>query len=152
MEQNFTNNEPLYTISTAARLLEISVHTLRMYEREGLIIPYKKTSNQRLYSNEDLNRIKCIRKTINEDKISINGIKTILSLIPCWKITGCNESGEACRAFSEHNMPCWTLPKKNNYCLDEECRECEVYKNFANCGIIKTKIKDLTHAINSMKD
>ena len=152
MEQNLTNSEPLYAISTTANLLGISVHTLRMYEKEGLIIPFKKTSKQRLYSDEDIERIRCIRKTINEDKISINGIKTILSLIPCWKITGCNESGEACFAFSQHNNPCWTLKKNGNYCADKECRECDVYRNYANCGIIKTKIRDLTHAINSMKD
>jgi MerR family transcriptional regulator/heat shock protein HspR len=152
MVQNMLNSEPLYTISTAAKLLGISVQTLRMYEKEGLIIPFKKTSNQRLYSDEDVERIRCIRKTINEDKISINGIKTILSLIPCWKITNCSEDGEACQAFSEHRNPCWTLQKKNNFCLDVECRECEVYRNFGNCGMIKTKIRDLTHAINSMKD
>jgi MerR family transcriptional regulator/heat shock protein HspR len=145
MEQNPTNNQPIYTISTAANILGISVHTLRMYENQGLIIPFKKSSNQRLYSNDDVERIRCIRKTINEDKISINGIKTILSMVPCWKIVGCNESGEACQAFSEHNNPCWTLKKNNNYCTERDCRECVVYKDFANCGSIKTKIKDLTH-------
>jgi hypothetical protein len=35
-------NEPLFPIRTAAKLLNISVHTLRMYEKEGLIIPFKK--------------------------------------------------------------------------------------------------------------
>ncbi|MFH2031950.1 MAG: MerR family DNA-binding transcriptional regulator [Bacteroidota bacterium] len=40
--------EPKYTISSAANLLGISVHTMRMYEKEGLIIPFKKESNQRL--------------------------------------------------------------------------------------------------------
>ena len=44
-------NSPKYTISSAATLLGISVHTLRMYEREGLIIPFKKESGQRLYSD-----------------------------------------------------------------------------------------------------
>ena len=57
-------NEPKYTISTAARIAGISVHTLRKYEREGLIIPFKKDSNQRLYSDQDLDRIRCIIKTI----------------------------------------------------------------------------------------
>jgi len=64
-------DEPKYTISNAAKLMGISVHTLRMYEREGLIIPFKKESNQRLYSDRDLERVKCIRKTINDDKIHI---------------------------------------------------------------------------------
>lgn len=89
--ENFNNDLPIYPISVAAQLLNISVHTLRMYEREGLIIPHKKKSNQRLYSKVDLERIQCIRKAINESKISINGIKTIYSLIPCWELVKCSE-------------------------------------------------------------
>jgi predicted site-specific integrase-resolvase len=46
MELNYF--EPVFSISTAAKLLDVSVHTLRMYEREGLIIPFKKDSSQRL--------------------------------------------------------------------------------------------------------
>ena len=39
------SNKPVYTISTAARLLGISIPTLRMYENEGLIIPFKNPAN-----------------------------------------------------------------------------------------------------------
>ena len=67
------SNNPIYTISNAAKLLDISAHTLRMYEREGLLIPFRKNSNQRLYSDKDLERVKCIKNTINEDKINIEG-------------------------------------------------------------------------------
>ena len=77
---------PLYPISSAAKLLNISVHTLRMYEKNGLILPYKKESNHRLYSESDIDRLKCIRKAINQRKISINGIKTLYAMIPCWQV------------------------------------------------------------------
>ena len=70
--------EPIYPIRTAAKLLNISVHTLRMYEKENLILPFKKSTNHRLYSKSDIERIECIRNAIKEDKISINGIKFIL--------------------------------------------------------------------------
>jgi MerR family transcriptional regulator/heat shock protein HspR len=80
IELDITNNEPIFPIRTAAKLLKISVHTLRMYEREGLIIPFKKETSHRLYSKDDLARIECIRNAINQQKISINGIKTIYSL------------------------------------------------------------------------
>ncbi|HEY3249541.1 MAG TPA: MerR family transcriptional regulator [Ignavibacteria bacterium] len=145
MDINFPNNEPIFPIRTAAKLLNISIHTLRMYEKEGLIIPYKRSSKQRLYSKDDIERIECIRRTINEDKISINGIKTILSLIPCWQITGCNERKNGCSAFYEHSKPCWALKHENNYCTNRDCRECLVYKNYANCSTIKAEIRDLTH-------
>src|SRR3989304_5728011 len=88
-----TNNfeEPLFPISITAKLLGISVHILRMYERENLIIPFKKKTNHRLYSKADIERISCIRRAINEYKISIAGIKTIYSLIPCWQIVKCSD-------------------------------------------------------------
>jgi hypothetical protein len=35
------NDQPVYTIGIVAKLLGISIPTLRMYEREGLIIPHK---------------------------------------------------------------------------------------------------------------
>lgn len=75
-------DEPIYPIRTAAKLLNISVHTLRMYEKENLIIPFKKSTNHRLYSNSDIERIKCIRNAINEMTISIKGIKRIYSMTP----------------------------------------------------------------------
>ena len=71
-------NNPKYTISNAANLLDISVHTMRMYEREGLVIPFKKESGQRLYSDNDIERITCIRYSIKEEKLNIQGIKKIL--------------------------------------------------------------------------
>lgn len=137
-------NRPLYTISTAARLLEISVHTLRMYEREGLIIPYKKKSNQRLYSQNDIERIECIRNAINKEKISIEGIKRIFSLVPCWSAVQCSlKDREKCKAYNGHSKPCWMYNHKKNYCADKDCRECVVYTEFGNCVSVKEKLKKL---------
>ena len=90
MQSNTPNDQSIYPIRTAAKLLNISVHTLRMYEKENLIIPYKKSTNHRLYSQFDIDRIKCIRQAINESKISINGIKSIYSLMPCWEVKKCS--------------------------------------------------------------
>lgn len=72
--------EPIFPVSTAAKLLNVSLHTIGMYEREGLFIAFKKNSNRRLFSKSDIERIECIRRSINEFKISISGIKTIYSL------------------------------------------------------------------------
>ncbi len=150
MELDFPITEPVFPIRTAAKLLKVSVHTLRMYEREGLIIPFKKDSKQRLYSKADIERVECIRRAINEEKISINGIKSILSLIPCWQIFGCNESTDRCKAFNEHSKPCWAIKHEHNYCSDRNCRECIVYKNYGDCRSIKEKLKDLTMVYSKM--
>ncbi len=133
---------PLFPISVAARLLNISVHTLRMYEREGLIVPFKKESSHRLYSEADIERLTCIRKAINEEKISINGIKAIYSLIPCWEIIKCSKKDrENCESYKSHSKPCWAFEHTKNICATLVCRDCEVYKNYANCETLKEKLK-----------
>ena len=139
-----TFEEPLFPISVTAKLLDISVHTLRMYEREGLILPFKKKTNHRLYSEADIERISCIRRAINEHKISIAGIKTIYSLIPCWQIVKCSEEDRNnCEAFTSHTKPCWSYNHKNNICENINCRECSVYKDFSECKKIKESINGL---------
>ena len=146
--KNFSLN-PVYTISTAAKLLEVSVHTLRMYEREGLIIPFKSEGNQRRYSDMDLERIRCIRKAINEDKIGIEGIRRILALIPCWALVNCSSKERLnCEAFNTYDKPCWTYIHKNNVCENRECFDCEVYNSFGDCGSIKEKLKELIPPTN----
>lgn len=143
------SDNPLYTISTAANLLNISVHTLRMYEREGLIIPYKKESNQRLYSDKDLERMRCLRTAISKEKMGIEGIRRMLSLIPCWGIINCSiKERLKCQAFNEYSKPCWMINHKNNICEKKNCRECEVYSSFGNCESIKDKLKELIAGTN----
>ncbi len=134
----------VYTISTAAELVGISVHTIRMYEKEGLILPYKKNSNQRRYSDKDIERIKCIRRTINEHKMTIEGIRRVLALIPCWTIIKCKDSDKTnCEAYNGYTQPCWMINHKNNLCAGKICRECEVYNSFSNCSSIKNKLKEI---------
>lgn len=135
---------PLYSIGTAARMLGVSVHTLRMYEREGLIIPFKKESHQRLFSDADMERLRCIRQAITEEKISIEGIKHIQSLIPCWKLLPCSDDDrKVCPAYNGFQGPCWLIRHTSTTCLDRECRSCHVYKEFFTCTSIKEKLKEL---------
>ncbi len=145
METNKLYNNPIYPIRTAAKLLNISVHTLRMYEREGLIIPHKTEGNQRAYSLADIERVECIRTAINQNKISINGIKTIYSLIPCWEIIGCSDlDRKNCKAYAGHTEPCWTYTHPGTTCHNRDCKECDVYKNYSNCGSVKDLLKKIT--------
>ncbi len=137
-------NLPFLTISAAAKLVGISIHTIRMYEREGLILPYKEEGKQRRYSANDVERMRCIRQIINDEKMSIEGIRRMLALIPCWAITGCKTKDQKnCEFFSSYTKPCWMINHKNNFCTDKECRECDVYYSFGNCKSIKEKLKEL---------
>ncbi|MCL5992014.1 MAG: MerR family transcriptional regulator [Bacteroidetes bacterium] len=141
-DKHINEDTPLYSISSAARMLGVSVHTLRMYEHEGLIMPYKKESSHRLYSEIDIERLKCIRHAITEKKFSIPAIKTIYSLIPCWDIVQCsNDDREKCESYNGHGEPCWTYKHIDNCCSGRVCRSCDVYKHYANCDRIKDAIK-----------
>ncbi len=136
---------PLYSIGSVARMLSISVQTLRHYEREGLIVPYKSDSNQRWYSKVDVERLECIRKAIKDEKVSIEGIKHIHALIPCWQIRGCSEQDRAhCDAFEGHSRGCWSYDHENNDCMSRDCRLCEVYRMAVNCQEIKKSITQWT--------
>jgi len=134
------DEEPIFTISAAAKLLDISVPTLRLYEKEDLFIPFKTITRQRLFSKSDIARIICIRRLINELKIGINGIKILYSFIPCWGIKGCNSEGkEKCNAYSEGGKPCWAF-KPSDF-KSSECRNCGVYKKYSECCSIKEAVK-----------
>ena len=138
-------HEPLFTISTAANLLNVSVQTLRLYEKEGLVLPFKKSSKHRLYSKADIERIECIRNAITEKKMSINGIRTMYSLIPCWDIVNCSEDDRTkCQAYAGHSQPCWSYPHPGTKCESLVCRDCDIYKNFVNCEKIKESIKNIS--------
>ncbi len=132
---------PVYSIGTAARMLNVSVQTLRLYESEGLLAPYKTKGRQRLYSDADIERIACIRKAINEEKISIAGIKRIYAMMPCWEIIRCAEQDRlVCPAYKGHSGGCWTYRHTLTVCATKECRLCDVYKRASDCGKIKEAI------------
>jgi MerR family transcriptional regulator/heat shock protein HspR len=115
-----------------------------MYEREGLIAPYKKESRHRLYSQRDLERLRCVRRAINEEKISIEGIRRILALLPCWSIVQCPEQERmACEGYNSHTGPCWSMNHLQGWCAGKECRECAVYRDHGDCGSIKNKLRQL---------
>jgi len=144
MRSEARSDEPLYSIGTAARILGVSVHTLRMYEREGLIIPFKKESHQRLFSDADIERLRCIRQAITEQKISIEGIKHMQSLIPCWKLLPCSDDDRrVCPAYNGFQGPCWALVHAETTCAGRDCRNCVVYREFFTCTSIKEKLKEL---------
>lgn len=142
--KKINRNDPIYPIGVVSKLLGISVHTLRMYEREGLIITSRGTNQKnRLYSIADIERMECIRDAITKKKYSIPAIKTMLSLIPCWKIVKCSDEERInCPAFQTIGTPCWSFDHRNNICEKRNCKDCEVYSNFTNCDDIKRFLKD----------
>jgi len=134
---------PVFTVGTVARMLGISVQMLRLYEQRGLLLVKKSAGNQRLYSPTDVERLKCIRHAITEEKISIEGIRKIHALIPCWVHVNCPiEQRSICPAYERNDAGCWTYKHQTNVCADHNCHECENYLLSSNCGEIKKLIRD----------
>lgn len=133
--------EPVYSIGSVARMLGVSVFTLRMYEREGLIISHKSNTKHRRYSQNDVERIKCIRRAITELKFGIAGVKGVYALIPCWSIVNCSaEDRDNCAAYKGHSKPCWTHKHESNTCSSRVCRQCPVYQKLTDCAKVKESI------------
>jgi MerR family transcriptional regulator/heat shock protein HspR len=72
--------EPVFIISVAARLLEMHPQTLRKYEREGLIAPSRTSGNLRLYSDEDLDRLRQVKHLVGERGLNLAGVQLALEL------------------------------------------------------------------------
>ena len=137
--------ERTHTIGEAADLLAVSVPTLRLYEREGLIIPARRTSRHRRYTEADLDHVRCIRRMITEEKLSIAGIRRMLSFIPCWNIKSCPaDVRRGCAAFNQHEGPCWTMSQKPWNCRSADCRMCPVYTSITDCRNLKRTIASFT--------
>jgi len=71
--------QPLYMISVVAQMLHVHPQTLRLYEREGLVTP-KRTKRQRLYSEEDVDRLGMILRLTREFGVNKAGVEVILRL------------------------------------------------------------------------
>ena len=68
----------LYFISVAAEMLGMHPQTLRKYERLGLIQPSRTIGSMRLYSREELERIRLIKNLVDEAGINLAGVQRLL--------------------------------------------------------------------------
>ena len=80
MTQRF-ESEPCYVISIAARLVGLHAQTLRYYERVGLIEPSRSEGKQRLYSNNDIDKLRRIKSLTDDMGINLAGVEVVLKLM-----------------------------------------------------------------------
>lgn len=88
-------DEPIYTISIAAKLVRPAVRngrgdaeaakplhaqTLRMYDRLGLVKP-RKVGKNRFYSDRDIERLQQIQHLTQDIKVNLSGVAYIISLL-----------------------------------------------------------------------
>lgn len=77
---SFDRDRGVFMISVAAELAEMHPQTLRMYEARGLIAPKRSPKNTRLYSQEDVERLRRIQRMTAEEGLNLAGVVTVLEL------------------------------------------------------------------------
>lgn len=73
-------SEAVFVISVAARLVGMHANTLRKYENEQLLRPARTDGNLRLYSPEDINRLRQIKTLSERHGINVAGIRLALQV------------------------------------------------------------------------
>ncbi len=132
----FDEDQGLYTIGTVAELIGEHPETLRVWERNDLLRPNRENF-QRKYSNNDVKRLKFIKRLMDEKGLNIAGVKQVTSMYSCWYRRNC--SGGAARNSPtpvNESKPCWKM--EGTYCLvatdkAEICNSCEMFKKCAGC-------------------
>lgn len=71
--------QPLYLISVVSEMLRVHPQTLRLYEKDGLIAP-RRTKKQRLYSENDVERLNFILQLTREMGVNKAGVDIILRM------------------------------------------------------------------------
>jgi MerR family transcriptional regulator/heat shock protein HspR len=79
-EAGFDQARAVFMISVAAELAEMHPQTLRIYESRGLIAPKRSPKNTRLYSFEDVERLRRIQRMTAEEGLNLAGVETVLEL------------------------------------------------------------------------
>lgn len=74
-------SKPRYVISVAARMIGIEAHTLRYYERLGLVQPERSSGNIRLYSEQDIDRLRYIKALMSDCGVNLAGVEVALRLM-----------------------------------------------------------------------
>jgi DNA-binding transcriptional MerR regulator len=126
-------------IGEVAEHFGVSVDLLRLYEREGLLIPLKSPKGTRYFTRLDYPWIATVLRLVREARLNFAGIRHLLALLPCREIRGCDGSPKAvCSRTASAAEPCWI--HKNCCTPGGDCYLCEVYRAACTCENLKAFI------------
>ena len=80
MADSEDSSRGVYMISVAAELAGMHPQTLRIYETRGLITPRRSPKNTRLYSEEDVQRLRRIQELTTELGMNLAGVERVFEL------------------------------------------------------------------------
>jgi DNA-binding transcriptional MerR regulator len=130
------NNGSRVKIGAVAKHFNISVDLLRLYEREGLVIPLKSPKGTRYYTELDYPWIETVMRLVREARLNFAGIRHLLALLPCWDINRCEHNKTNCSLIEDPTAPCWI---NHEHCKSatEDCYHCKVYRSAPSCENLK---------------
>lgn len=76
-----SEHQPVYMIGVAANLCGVHPQTLRQYERLGLVVPSRLGAKNRVYSENDILRVRRIQRLTQEMGVNLAGVELILRLL-----------------------------------------------------------------------
>jgi len=142
-EKEVNADRPVFTLGIISQLSDIPAHSIRQYIDKGLILPYKKDNKRHLFCMNDVTRLEHIHSLIHDQGLNFAGIRSLLSILPCWNMHECSEEDrQNCDAYTANSAPCWEASSKGRVCRNEECRECEVYSCLSNTTDLKSVIRN----------
>ncbi len=123
-------------IGAVAKHFNISVDLLRLYEREGLVIPIKSPKGTRYFTERDYPWIETVLRLVREARLNFAGIRHLLALLPCWEIRHCGfDKKQNCPVTKDSTAPCWA---NRSCCMaNVDCYECSVYRAAPSCENLK---------------
>ena len=77
---NNDETEPRYVISVTARMLGVQTHTLRYYEKIGIIEPARSQGNIRLYSERDIILLRRAKTLTDDLGVNLAGVEVIMRM------------------------------------------------------------------------
>ena len=72
--------DDFFLISVAARMLGMHPQTLRKYDRLGLIQPSRTIGSMRVYSQDEIERLRAIKRLVDDAGINLAGVQRLLSI------------------------------------------------------------------------
>ena len=79
--EDLDEKEPRYVISIAARMIGVRTHTLRYYERIGIVEPSRSRGNIRLYSEGDIAQLRRVKTLMDDLGVNLAGVEVILRMV-----------------------------------------------------------------------
>src|SRR5690606_15935044 len=79
-EADMAIQDDLYFISMAARLLDMHPQTLRKYERLGLVRPTRTVGAMRVYTRDELDRLRLIKYLVEDAGVNLAGVQRLLEI------------------------------------------------------------------------